>query len=113
MVHQKTAIATKTPKPIIRDHLFRAEITSLQIRWTKELKKEARLGCMNIHKEHSNSVASQDQNPHLPNNDQQLHHTVTKKETKLQKDAKYKESEGMSNFSVPLYAQIQSSKANL
>lgn len=47
----------KNPKPIIRDHLFRAEITSLQIRWTEELKREARLGLMNIHKEHSNSVA--------------------------------------------------------
>lgn len=57
MVHQKPAIAAKKPQTIIRDHLFRAEITSLQTRWTEELKREARLGCMNIHKEHNNSVA--------------------------------------------------------
>lgn len=57
MVHQKAAIATKKSQTHNRDHLFRAEITSLQIRWTEELKRGARLGCMNVHKEHSNSAA--------------------------------------------------------
>lgn len=47
MVHGEAAIALKKKNQnVIRDHLFRAEITSLQIRWTEKLNGETQLGCI-------------------------------------------------------------------